>query len=748
MKKKMKKSQPQITRDLVLQFIENANRPVGKRDILKAFRAKGPDKDLLTYLIKELKKDGHLKSPTKFSKQSLPKTLLVKGVGLSKTGDRMAVPAKWDKDVPPPRIFIPQTGKPLEEGMTALVRLGPQHKGAYEGHVIRQISRGHAEQIYGLVKDGQFYATSRKFWYPFFVTESDASGDLEGELVLAEITSQKRAARQTVKVIEKLLPVKQRYYSEIAINEHEIPAVFSQAAIEQAKACKPVNVTKSREDMTQIPLVTIDGEDARDFDDAVFAESDGKGFHLIVAIADVSHYVKPLDALDEEAFMRGNSVYFPDQVVPMLPEELSNDLCSLRPRENRPVLAVHLYINAKGQLESYRFTRAMMNSHARLTYTEVEQALQGDTNKQTKPLRDKVLIPLYQAFKLLELARENRGTLDLSFPEYKVKLDDKGDVTAIDEQPRLEAHKIIEEFMITANVAAALEITKFELPGVFRVHDDPTFEKIEHLRKLTDIFGLFFTGGKKTVKPTHEDFRKLIKRVEHTPQSTLIQEAVLKAQAQAVYDTENRGHYGLALTHYCHFTSPIRRYADLLVHRALVAHIERKTYVPSRDFLDESAEHISSTERRAQVAERETVARYMAHFMSNFRGHIFEGRISFLSFSGVFVRLDNGTEGVIPLEDLPQDYYNLDGHGLKLTGRRTGQEFHLGQEVTVEMREANPASGRIFLGLLASDLNSHSREGGKPGKKTREATILFEKKEKQKGGPKRRRIKKGGKKRR
>lgn len=726
MKKKQKKSAPQITREQILQYIQTSNKPVGKRDILKAFRVRGADKDLLTYLIKELKKEGHLSSPTKFSKQSLPKTLIVKGIGLSKSGDRMAVPAQWHKDVPPPPIFIPKTGKTLDEGMTALIRLGPQHKGAYEGHVLRQITRGHAEQIYGLIRDGQFLATSRKFWYPFFVTESDVKGDLEGELVLAEITSQKRAPRQTVKVIEKLLPVNQRYYSEIAINEHEIPAVFSQAALEQAKEAKPVKASKQHEDLTQIPLVTIDGADARDFDDAVFAEPHGKGFHLIVAIADVSHYVTPKDALDEEAYMRGNSVYFPDQVVPMLPEELSNDLCSLRPHEIRPVLAVHLYINAQGILETYRFTRALIKSHARLTYEQVERAMQGETDELTKPLRDKVLMPLYQAYKLLELARENRGTLDLSFPEYKIQLDEKGHVTGINEYPRLDAHKVIEEFMITANVAAALEITKHDLPGVFRVHDHPTPEKLEHLRKLTDIFGLFFTPkGKKNATPTHEDFSKLIKRVENTPQSVLIQEGILKSQAQAVYSTENKGHYGLALTHYCHFTSPIRRYADLMVHRALISHIERKTYVPSLDFLDECAAHISATERRAQVAERETIQRYMAHYMAQFRGKIFEGRVSFLSFSGVFVRLANGTEGVVPLEDLPNDYYNIDGHSLKMTGHRTGQEFHLGQALTVEMREANPASGRIFLSMLESESTK-------------------KKKDKPEGVPKRRRIKKPG----
>lgn len=720
-----KKSPPQITREKILQFIESSNKPVGKRDILRAFKSKGADKELLTYLIKELKKEGHLKSPTKFSKQSLPKTLIVKGIGLAKSGDRMAVPAKWDKDVPPPRIFIPKTGKQLEEGKTALVRLGPQHRGAYEGHVVRLLTRGGAERIYGLVKEGEFLPTSRKFWYPFIITESDVKDDLEGELVLAEITSQKRAARQTVKVVEKLLPVKQRYYSEIAINEHEIPAIFSQAAVEEAQAAKPVRMTKKREDLTKIPLVTIDGADARDFDDAVFAEPEGRGFHLIVAIADVSHYVKPKDALDEEAFMRGNSVYFPDQVVPMLPEELSNDLCSLRPNEVRPVLAVHLHINAQGTLDTYRFTRALIKSHARLTYEQVERAIEGDTDKLTKPLRDKVLMPLYKAFKLLNLARENRGTLDLSFPEFKIQLDDQGHVAAINEQPRLDAHKVIEEFMITANVAAALEITKHDLPGVFRIHEEPTAEKLEHLRKLTDIFGLFFTKGKKNSAPNHEDFKKLIKRVEDTPQSILIQEGILKSQAQAVYSTENKGHFGLALTHYCHFTSPIRRYADLMVHRALIAKIENNTYVPSLDFLDECASHISTTERRAQVAERETIQRYMAHYMSQFKGETFEGRISYLSFSGVFVRLHNGTEGVVPLESLQNDYYNIDGHGLKMTGRRTGQQFHLGQALTVEMREANPASGRIFLSMLESE-------------------NIKKKKDKPAGVPKRRRIKKPG----
>ncbi len=475
-------------------------------------------------------------------------------------------------------IVTADRGAPaLGIGERAVVRFVRSADGGFEARIIRALD-GAADRILGIYRQtgdgGRLEPTDRKVRSEFRIAREHANGAEEGEIVLAEIRADGRLGLPEARVVERLGDsANPRAFSLIAIHTHGIPTAFTPEAVALAEKAQPVALG-TREDLRQIPLVTIDGADARDFDDAVWAEPDPEhegGWHALVAIADVAWYVRPDNALDRIAEERGNSVYFPDRVVPMLPEALSNELCSLKPGVERACLAVHLWIDGNGHVHRHRFLRGLMRSAARLIYEEVQEAVDGQPNEKTAALIEPVLKPLYGAYAALDKARRKRGTLDLDLPERRILLDESGKVARIEPRARLDSHKLIEEFMIAANVAAAETLERLRRPCLYRVHDTPDPTKLEALREFLHgigIPGLALAKGQ-VVRPRH--FSEILRRVAGTPYATLVPQLVLRSQAQAVYSPMNIGHFGLALRRYAHFTSPIRRYADLIVHRSLIA---------------------------------------------------------------------------------------------------------------------------------------------------------------------------------
>jgi ribonuclease R len=437
----------------------------------------------------------------------------------------------------------------------------------------------------------------------------------------------------------------------------------------------------------------------------------------LVAIADVAWYVRPGDPLDKEARERGNSVYFPDRVVPMLPEALSNGWCSLVPGEDRPCLAAHLQIDADGNLLGHRFERGMMRSAARLTYTQVQEAREGRPDNATGPLRETVIDPLYGAYEALARARAGRGVLELNLPERRVVIGEDGAVVRVETRERFDSHKLIEEFMICANVAAAEKLEDRKRPCVYRVHDQPSREKLEALRQFLDTLGIKFPRGQ-VVRA--KDINRILAKAEGRSDARMINEVVLRSQAQAIYDPENIGHFGLALRRYCHFTSPIRRYADLLIHRALIEGLGLGAGGLGGDIPDLAgvSEHISATERRAATAERDAIDRFTAGYLAEKVGAVFAGRINGVTRFGLFVTLDeSGGDGLVPMSSLPDDYYVHDEKNHRLVGRSTGRTFHLGDAVEVRLAEANPITGGLILEMMEGG-RAPTRRPRRPGDTT------------------------------
>ena len=498
-----------------------------------------------------------------------------------------------------------------------------------------------------------------------------------------------------------------RAVSLIAIHTHGIPSVFRRETEQEAEAAKAAT-PHGRENWRHVPFVTIDPPDAKDHDDAVYAEPDNArdnlgGFIVHVAIADVASYVKPGSALDREALARGNSVYFPDRVVPMLPERISNDLCSLRAREDRPALAVRMIIGADGRKRSHTFHRVLMRSVAKLSYQQAQSAIGGRPDEDTEMLVEPVLAPLYAAYETAARARAERQPLDLDLPERKILLKGDGTVDRVITPERLEAHRLIEEFMILANVAAAETLERARVPLIYRVHDEPGMEKVVALREFLATLDIPFQKGG-ILKP--ELFNRVLARVKGRDAEQLVNEVVLRTQAQAEYSSENYGHFGLNLRRYAHFTSPIRRYADLIVHRGLVRALKL-----GNDGLPDSADQktlaeisaqISATERRAMLAERETADRLIAHFLADRVGANFDGRISGVTRAGLFVKLhDTGADGFVPARTIGDEYFRYDEKGHAMVGSRSGETYRLGDPVTVKLVEAAPVAGALRFEILS-----------------------------------------------
>ncbi|HSD34200.1 MAG TPA: ribonuclease R [Alphaproteobacteria bacterium] len=717
---------PFPTKRQIQDFIRESPTPVGKREIARAFRIGGEDHVRLKEILRELKQGGEVERGGRRrlgAPGTLPEYAVLVIAGTDADGEVLARPQIWKADGPPPTIYMApdRHGTPaLGEGERVLARLSRQPDGTYTGRVVRRIA-GPPQRILGIYEPtpegGKLLSTDRRQRADCRIDRRDANGAEPGELVLAEVLHTHRYGAIQGKVVERIGHIDDpRAASLIAIHTHDIPTEFSRDAVAQADAARPAPLG-ARTDLRDIPLVTIDGADARDFDDAVWAEPDGDpqnpgGWHLVVAIADVAHYVRPGDALDQEARRRGNSVYFPDRVVPMLPENLSNNLCSLRPHEDRACMAVHLWIDAQGRKRRHRFVRGLMRSAARLTYEQVQAARDGAPDETTASLSDRVVRPLYGAYSALAEARRRRGTLDLDLPERRAVFGPDGRIARIEARARFDSHRLIEEFMILANVAAAETLEERRRPAMYRVHDAPDPAKIAALREFLETIELSLAKGQ-VIRP--KMFTRLLEQAARTPHAEMVNELVLRSQAQAVYSPGNIGHFGLALTRYAHFTSPIRRYADLLVHRGLISGLklgEGGLPTEAEEEFEEIGQQISATERRAAAAERDAMDRYTAAYLSDRIGQVLPGRISGVTRFGLFVTLsDSGADGLVPISTLGGDFWDHDESRHALVGRRSREIYQLGERVMVRLVEAEVATGGLLLALAESE---QAAEGPSP----------------------------------
>jgi ribonuclease R len=709
----------------ILAFIGNKPGKVGTREIARAFGLKNALRADLKRLLRELADEGSIEKRRKklHHAGALPSTVLADVTARDSDGDLIATPDEWDEDAhgtaPKIRIHVPRKARPGEAaglGDRVLLRVdeAEEEDGIHHrGRIIRIIDHP-KHRVLGIFRKiqhggGRLEPVDKKMLGKELAIPTGATADAEdGDLIAVETSRAPRLGLPTARVVERLGSLKsERAVSLIAIHTHGIPSVFRRETEQEAEAAKAPTLD-GRENWRHVPFVTIDPPDAKDHDDAVYAEPDNArdnlgGFIVHVAIADVASYVKPGSALDREALARGNSVYFPDRVVPMLPERISNDLCSLRAREDRPALAVRMIIGADGRKRSHTFHRVLMRSVAKLSYQQAQSAIGGRPDEDTEMLVKPVLAPLYAAYETAARARAERQPLDLDLPERKILLKGDGTVDRVITPERLEAHRLIEEFMILANVAAAETLERARVPLIYRVHDEPGMEKVVALREFLATLDIPFQKGG-ILKP--ELFNRVLARVKGRDAEQLVNEVVLRTQAQAEYSSENYGHFGLNLRRYAHFTSPIRRYADLIVHRGLVRALKL-----GNDGLPDSADQktlaeisaqISATERRAMLAERETADRLIAHFLADRVGANFDGRISGVTRAGLFVKLhDTGADGFVPARTIGDEYFRYDEKGHAMVGSRSGETYRLGDPVTVKLVEAAPVAGALRFEILS-----------------------------------------------
>ncbi len=709
------------SREELLAFIRERTGKVGMRDIARAFGAKNADRAALKRMLRELAEGGHIEQHRKRLHRAgtLPPVVLADITGRDSDGELLARPTEWDEEThgAPPviRVAISRRARPGEiagVGDRALLRV---ERTAEEttGRVIKLIDRA-KHRVLGIFRGlpgggGRLVPIDKKqLGRELTIARDHAGGAVDGDLVAVEVSRHGRLGLPAGSVVERLGSLtSEKAVSLIAIHAHGIPHVFSRSLIAEAEAARPATL-EGREDWRDVPFVTIDPPDAKDHDDAVHATRDpdprNTGGHIVsVAIANVAHYVRPGSALDRAAVERGNSVYFPDRVVPMLPERISNDLCSLRPLEDRPALVVRMVIGADGRKRSHIFHRVMIRSAARLHYEQAQLAISGRTDEITEPIVEKILEPLYAAYRAVRHARDERGPLDLELPERKIMLKSDGTVDRVIMPQRLESHRLIEEFMILANVAAAETCERVRVPLIYRVHDEPSPEKLNALREFLLTLDISLPKGG-ALRP--DAFNRILQRVKGRDVERLVNEVVLRSQAQAEYSSENFGHFGLNLRRYAHFTSPIRRYADLVVHRALIRSqklgADGLAEATDARALAEIAANISATERRAMKAERETADRLIAHFLADRVGATFDGHISGVTRAGLFVELDEtGADGLIPARYIGDEYFRFNEAGRAFAG--SSATYRLGDPVTVELVEAAPVAGALRFRLVHTD---------------------------------------------
>ena len=691
--------------EAVLNFINSSPTPVGKREIAKAFGLHAQDKIALKALLRDMADDGSLEGGPGRSVHKaggLPKVTVLRVIEAG-DGDPVGVPDGWDRGTPPPRVRIVEgkgRQRPAALGVNdrVLARI-EETGGGYTAFPMKTLTRT-TEFVLGILR-------KEAMGYRLVPVDKRARSDLAvldtgtaepGDLVLAEPSG--KPPRQHARVIEVLGdPFAPRSFSLIAIHAKGIPHAFNAEALTEAEAVAQRDLG-DREDLRSLPILTIDPADARDHDDAVWAEADNApenqgGWKAIVAIADVSFYVREGTALDRSARERGNSVYFPDRVVPMLPEVLSADACSLVEGVDRAVLACHLTIGADGKLLRHRFTRAVIRCSTNISYEEAQASIDGQAGEHLG-----TLAALWGAWGALSKAREARAPLDLDLPERRVRLDEAGRIAAIEVRERLDAHRLIEDFMIAANVAAAqaLEVKRTEC--MYRVHEQPGREKLVALRDYLETFGIPFALGQ-VIQP--RTFNKILASAKAETHSQQVSEQVLRTQTQAYYSPDNKGHFGLALASYAHFTSPIRRYADLVVHRALVRAYKLGDGAlgdAAASTMSRTAEHISMTERRAMEAERDTIDRYVAAFLSTRVGETLATRITGVARFGFFATVEGiGGDGLVPVSTLGDERFVFDEATKRLEGIESGTAYVPGMRLDLRLAEANPITGALRFEL-------------------------------------------------
>ena len=705
------------SREAVLEAMASRPDLDGKRDLAKYFGIHGDMRTPFKMLLKELEGEGHIARSRKTLRRTaaLPAVTALDIPSDADPDNLHAYPANWNDDEgEKPRVIV-EVGEHARvvpapgDRILARISTGDGPLPQYTAKPMKILDKPRRGQI-GIVRidDGgaRLVPVDRKV-KEMRIDGGDLGEARDGDLV--EVTTKVSGRLMIPKAkVEAVIgnPHSEGAVSMIAIHNLEIPYRFPASVLKEAEAAQDATL-KGREDWRHIPLITIDPPDAKDHDDAVHATPDtdpkNPGGHIvIVAIADVAAYVQPGSALDREAYLRGNSVYFPDRVVPMLPERISNDLCSLKEGESRPSLAVRMVFDSDGRKKSHSFHRVLFRSAAKLSYQQVQAAIDGRPDDKTSPLLEPILKPLYRAYDAMVRAREKRSPLDLDLPERKIVLDSTGMVADVRTPERLEAMRLIEEMMIAANVAAAETLEKRRTALLYRVHDAPSPEKLNALREFLGSLDLSFA---KSDAVRTQDFNRVLARARADGKTEQVSEMVLRSQAQAVYAHENLGHFGLNLDRYAHFTSPIRRYADLIVHRALIAALDLgKDGLTDAEIarLPSIAEHISVTERRAMLAERETSDRLLAEFLATKIGAEFAARVSGVTRSGLFVRLlETGADGFIPASTLGQDYYRHVEELQAMVGDRTGEMFRIGDTVQVRLLEAAPVAGALRFELLS-----------------------------------------------
>ncbi len=717
----------------ILDFLRDTGGKITKREIARAFRITGADKIQLKKLLRDMINNGQIAQDSGRALRPadrLPGVQVIEFAGLDKDGDVLMRPVKRERGGPAPTIYLSDDRRKkapaLGPGDRALARLIPikDDPPTYRAQILKLLTaapRSILGVFHGGENGGRIHSIDKKNRDDYWVDRDDFKGAVDGELVTAEpVTRRKRdGGPKRARVQDRLGDVSAaRTISMIAIHAHDIPNEFSSDVLAEADKAKPVALGE-RDDLRGIPLITIDPVDARDHDDAIWAEQDTDpknpgGWHAVVAIADVAHYVQPGSGLDREAIKRGNSCYFPDRVVPMLPEVLSAGLCSLKPGEDRACMAVHMWFDANGNKIRHKFVRGLMNSRANITYQRVQAAIDGNPDEEAESLLKPVLVPLYGAFKALMAAREKREPLDLDLPERKIELDEAGLVKGIALRERLDAHRVVEEFMIAANVAAAEELERKKTPAMYRVHEEPPLDKLETLREFLTTLDLKLSKGAVMMPRL---FNGILSKVRGTTREHMVNEVVLRSQTQAYYSPENQGHFGLALARYAHFTSPIRRYADLLVHRGLVRALGLGDDGLTNNEIEELEDigaQISGTERRAMAAERDSTDRYMASYLADHVGDDFIGRITGVTRFGLFVALEpSGGDGLIPISEIGNDYYYHDEARHALVGERMGQTFTLGDKLDVRLTEANRFTGGLKLELIGNEDGPRTKSGGR-----------------------------------
>ena len=711
-------------REILLEFIQDNPDRASKRDIAKAFGLKGDTRIELKAALRALEDDGLLQKTRKSLTRpgALPPVTVLDVTMRDVDGELIGRPAEWlDENGVAPAVLIRQSsGSDRSKTKVPIAGIGDRivakifpnkERGgpAYTALIIKVIDKrktaalgvfretdGGAGRIMPIEKRGMEMDVDPEF-------RGDAR---DGDLVEVETARTGRFGLPRAKVLSVVGSVSsEKAISMIAIHAHGIPYIFPPGVIKEADSAGPADMSH-RKDWRDMPLITIDPHDAKDHDDAVYAEPDPSpdnpgGVIVVVAIADVSYYVRSGSALDREALKRGNSVYFPDRVVPMLPERISNDLCSLKEGVDRPALAVRMVFSKEGRKAGHTFHRIMMKSAAKLSYQQAQAAIDGKPDEKTGPLLEPILRPLWDAYAKLKAGRDKRQPLELDMPERKILLKPDGTVDRVHVPPRLDAHKLIEEMMIQANVAAAETLEQKKQMLIYRVHDAPSLAKQEVLREFLGTLEMTLAHG--NLRSNH--FNQILGNVEGKPYQIMVNEMVLRSQSQAIYSPENIGHFGLNLLRYAHFTSPIRRYADLIVHRALVASLGLGAgglTAEEEGQLDDIAAEISTFERRAMAAERETVDRLIAHHLVGRIGEEFDGRVSGVTKSGLFVSLpDYGADGFVPISTLGSDYFIFDEAHMALTGERSGLGFRLGDTLRVKLVDAVPLAGALRFEVIS-----------------------------------------------